>query len=155
MKVWNYMMIMLVMMVFLSFIGFAPTGSDKVLEKVGIKINNQTGALIEADTLNSDMANGEDDEGNPIGFWVLLSATSLAGALAVGYLTKSFEWKIVFIPFFVAFVYLFTSFGWGIVQLTQAEGESWLTAIIATIFLPLIGMFIFSLVEWFGGSPSD
>lgn len=150
MKVWNYMMIMLVMMIFLSFLGFAPAGSDGVLDVMGVSINNQTGVLESGDVGNSSW------------FDFLFNATTgkllavgAGAAIIVGFFTRQFDWKIVVVGFFTSFVSLFVSFGWGIIELARSTGDNWLIAVVATIFLPLTAMFVFSIVEWFGGSPSD
>jgi len=147
MKVWNYMAIMLTMMVFLYFVGFNPAGSGDVLSSAGIQINSTTGELIEGDVGNSDWYDGLFNATN--GWLVLLGVGS---AIVIGFITKSFEWKLVLIAFFTTFVAKFVTFGWGIINLARDTGETWLIAIIATIFLPITAMFIVSIVEWFGGS---
>jgi len=150
MKVWNYMAIMLTMMIFLYFLGFSPAGSKDVLTDAGIIINETTGELVTGDIANSnwfnDLFNITDG---------LLVLAGIGAALVVGFYTKTFDWKITLIGFFTAFVIKFVTFGWSIIQLAQDTGENWLIATIATVFLPLIAMFIVSIVEWFGGSPSD
>jgi len=150
MKVWNYMMIMLTMMVFLYFLGFDPAGTQTVLGDVGIEINSTTGELIEGDISNSPwfskLFNKTDG---------LIFLFGVGAAVIIFVITRTFDWKIVLVPFFSVFVIKFVSFGWSIVNLAIDTGETWLIGIIATIFLPLTAMFIFSLVEWFGGSPSD
>jgi hypothetical protein len=142
MKVYNYMIIMLTLMIFLYFLGFSPAGSQPILKDAGIEINSTTGELIEGDVGNSGWFN-----------WVNVSIFGLAlgTALTVGYFTRTFDWKILLVGFFSAFVFKFVTFGWGIIQLAKDTGESWLVAIMATIFLPLTVMFVFSIIEWFGG----
>jgi uncharacterized membrane protein len=149
MKVWNYMAIMLTMMVFLYFLGFNPAGTSSVLSSAGVVIDPTTGELITGDVANStwfDMFFG--------GLGILTLALT-GGAIIIGLFTKSFEWKLVVLPFFTFFVFKFLSFGWGIVQLAKDTGESWLVAIIATIFIPLTIMFGVSIIEWFGGTGGD
>ena len=146
MKVWSYMSIMLTMMVFLFFLGYSPSGVDTTLEDAGIIINETTGELIKGDISDSDWA---DDLFNLTDGLLVLAG--LGAALIVGLYTRTFEWKIVLLGFFTVFVKKFLSFGWAIVQLAQSTGEGWLVAIVATIFLPLTAMFVFSIVEWFGG----
>ena len=147
MKMWNYMAMMLTMMVFLYFLGFNPAGSSSIVQDTGIVINQTTGELITGDIANSnwysDLFNLTDG---------LLILAGLGGAILVGLFTKSFEWKIVLLGFFTSFVVKFISFGWVLVSFAQDTGESWLIAIVATVFLPLTVMFIVSIVEWFGGS---
>lgn len=150
MKVWNYMAIMLVMMVVLTFMGFAPAGSQDVLQSVGININQSTSTLISGDVANS---NWFDKLFNTSSGLIVVAGFSTA--IIVGLFTRQFEWKLVLVGFFTSFVLLFISFGKGIIQLAQSTGENWLIAVVATIFLPLTAMFVFSIVEWFGGSPAD
>jgi len=150
MKVWNYMMIMLTMMVFLYFLGFQPAGTQTILSETGIQINSTTGELIEGDISDSDwyrkLFNATDG---------LIFLIGIGSAIIIGFITKTFDWKIALIPFFSLFVAKFIGFGWSIVDLARSTGETWLVGIIATVFLPMTVMFIFSLIEWFGGSPSD
>jgi hypothetical protein len=146
MKLWNYMMIMLTMMIFLAFLGFSPAGSKGVLSDVGIVINETTGELIEGDIASSNWTDSLFNSTNG-----LIALIGIGGAVIVGLWTRTFDWRIVLIGFFTAFVTKFITFGWGIVQLAMDTGETWLIAIIATVFLPLTVMFVFSIVEWFGG----
>ena len=146
MKVWNYMMIMLTMMVFLYFMGFSPAGTSSVLEEAGIVINATTGELVTGDISNSDW------------FELLFSLegliiiAGLSTALVVGLFTRQFNWKLVLVGFFTSFTIQFISFGWSIVSLARDTGETWLVGIVATVFLPITVMFVFSIVEWFGGA---
>ena len=142
MKVWNYMTIMLVLMIFLTFLGFPPIGSSEILNDVGIVMNSTTGEIV-----------GEDISGSNWQTTLLLILTSgIGSAFVVGYFTKTFDWRLALVGFFTSFVILFVKTGWGIMQLARDTGETWLIAIVATIFLPLTAMFIFSVVEWFGGN---
>lgn len=150
MKIWNYMMIMLTMMIFLSFLGFSPTGSGSMLNNLSISIN--TSATNPTDLVTADLVGSSWFEKLFNKTTGILALIGLGGAIIVGLFSKTFDWKIVMIAFFISFVSTFVYFGYSIVQLAQSTGEIWLTAIIATIFLPLTAMFIFSIVEWFGGT---
>ena len=131
MKVWNYMMIMLTMMMFLYFLGFQPAGTATVLADTGVVINSTTGELIEGDVSGSlwyaRLFNSTDG---------IIFLIGIGTAILIGFLTKTFDWKIVLIPFFSIFVTKFVSFGWSIVNLARDTGETWLIAIIATVVLP-------------------
>lgn len=146
-NVWNFMAIMLTMMVFLFFLGFNPVGVSTVLNDVGININSTTGVLEEGDVANSswsrDLFNTTDG---------LLVGLGIGSALIVGLFTRTFEWKILLSGFFLAFIIKFLAFGYSIVSLANDTGETWLVAIAATVFLPLTGMFIISIINWFGKS---
>jgi hypothetical protein len=149
MKVWNYMMIMLTMMIFLSFIGLPlnQTDDSSILSSVGININSTTGKLVSGDVASSSWY---DNLFNPTTGLIVLAG--IGTAIIVGFFTKQFDWKLVLVGFFTSFAIQFVSVGWQVVQLAKNTGEDWLVAIIATIFLPLTAMFIFSIVEWFGGA---
>ena len=150
MKVWTYLAIMIGMMTFLYFLGMGPTGAGNSLSGAGIVINQTTGALISGDIGASNWFS--DLFGDGIG---ILVALSTLGVIVVGLYTRSFEWKLVVLPFFLGTIAKFVSFGWAIVEMAEGTEQGWLVAIVATVFLPLTAMFIFSIVEWFGGSPSD
>lgn len=137
MKVWNYMIIMLTMMIFLTLMGFKPIGAEGVLDSFNINISSSTGQIAVTDLSNSLFYNQ---------LITILLLTAGAGAIIVGLFSKQFDWKIGMVPIFTLFVIKFVSFGWNIVYMTS---ERWLQAITATIFLPLTAMFIFSIVEWF------
>lgn len=147
MKVWNYMMIMLTMMMFLAFVGFPIAAGNTILAAMGIEINSTTGVLVIGDVANSQWY---DKLFNPTTGWIVVAGIGVA--IVVGFFTKQFDWKLVLVGFFTSFAIQFVAVGWSIVQLAQSTGESWLVAIVATIFLPLTAMYIFSIVEWFGGT---
>ena len=148
MKVWNYMFIMLTMMIFLSFIGMAPTGSQAILGNMSVVVNSTTGELVESDLASSSWS---DYLFNPTTGKLLLIV--IAGAVIVGFFSKQFDWRLVLIGFFTSFVAQFISMGWSMIQVAKdTVGGEWLIPIIATIFLPLTAMFIFSVIEWFGGT---
>jgi len=146
MKVGNYFAIMLTMMVFLYFLGITPSGSENIISDTGIEINQSTGELISGDIAESNWYNEIFN-----GTTGILFTIGLAGAVIVGFFTKTFDWKLALLPFFTSFVGKFVSFGWSIVTLAKDTGESWLIAIFATIFLPITVLFIWSVVKWFGG----
>lgn len=146
MKVWNYMMIMLTMMIFLSFLGLAPTGTTEILNNMSIGVNTTTGD-VQGDLTSSGWFNFLFNATTGA-----LLAIGIGGAVIVGFFTKSFDWRIVLIGFFTAFVAKFVSMGWSMIQLAQSTGQTWLVWIIFTVFVPLTAMFIFSIVEWFGGT---
>lgn len=149
MKMWNYMAIMLTMMVFLFFLGFNPSGSSSIVSDTGIQINQTTAELIEGDISNSTWYNKLFNLTDG-----LIVVAGLGAAIIVGFLTKTFDWKIALSGFITTFVIKFVSFGWSIVSLAQDIGETWLIGVVATIFLPLTVMFIVSIFQWYGGSSS-
>jgi len=148
MKVWNYMMVMLTMMIFLFFMGLSPPEVSTKLDKMGINISSTDASLVSYDVGNSNWYSFLFS-----GSGALLLTVLTGGAVIVGFFTKSFEWKLVLLPFFTTFVIAFVGFGWSIITLaSNNDSAGWLVKIIATIFLPLTVMFIVSIVEWFGGA---
>lgn len=148
MKLWNYMMIMLTMMIFLFFMGLSPPAVSDKLSDMGIGISTTDATLTSYDVGNSGWYTTLFS-----GVGALLLTVLTGGAVIVGFFTKSFEWKLVLLPFFTSFVVVFVGFGWSIITLVKTtEGSGWLVPIIATVFLPLTVMFVFSIVEWFGGT---
>ena len=146
MKVWNYMIIMLSLILFLNLIGIPTEGSDAVLSSAGIVVNSTTGELVTADVGDSAWYT------KTFGVAGILVVVLTGGAIIVGFFTKNFEWKLVLLPFFSAVVIGFVATGKTIIDLAIATEARWLIAVIATIFLPLTAMFIVSVVEWFGGT---
>ena len=146
MKVWNYMMIMLTMMIFLAFVGVPITGGNTILKSVGVNGTSSTGTLETGDVTDSEWYNELFNATDG-----LIVVAGLGVAIIVGLFTRQFDWKLVLVGFFTSFAIKFVSVGWSVVQLAQATNERWLIGVVATIFLPLAAMFIFSIVEWFGG----
>lgn len=147
MKVWNYMIIMLVMIIFLSFMGYTPSGSEDITKSIGLEVNSTTGEVINADVSNSDWYDELFNKTNGLMF-----LAGIGVAVIVGLFSRQFDWKLTLVPFFTTFVVKFASVGWGIIQLAKVENQTWLVGIVVTIFVPLTVMFVFSIVEWFGGN---
>jgi hypothetical protein len=145
MKVWNYLIIMITLLIFLEFVG-VHTGGGILLNKVGISINQENSILETSDIQQSEFY---DDLFGAGGILILVLT---AGAVIVGFFTKSFEWKLVLAPFMTGVVITFVSAGVSIINYARTTGEHWLIAVISTIFLPLTIGFVYSVFEWFGGS---
>jgi len=144
MKLWNYIILLVTMMIFLEFVGI-PTGLSATLENFGISINPATANLITADLESSNFF--DRIFGNTGVLIILLGG----GAIIVGLFAKSYDTSLVILPLIVLIGTLFASTFWTIIKYTQALGQSWMTALIATIFVPLGIGFIWSCVEFFRG----
>ena len=142
MKVWNYIMIMTTMIIFLNFVGLPPVGTDNLFNETSISINStSTTNPINVDFQNSDLFQS-----------ILIALAAGAGAaIIVGMFTRQFEWKLVVLTPMLAIAALFISTSWSIVQLAASTGESWLIMVIATIFVPMMVGFGISVMEWFAG----
>ena len=140
MKVWNYIIIMLTMVIFLTFTGFTPSASPTSNLSIGFNVTSETNP-VSVDFQNSSWYQS----------MILALIAGSVGAVAIGLFTKQFEWKLVILTPMLALAGLFISVGWSIVQLAISTGEGWLVAVIATIFIPFMVGFGISVMEWFAG----
>lgn len=148
MKVWNTLAMMIGMIIFMYFLGF-DLGVAERLNPAGIYLNSTNMSASKVDVAGSSWYT------TLWGAAGVLLVIGLGSAITIGYLTKSFDFKIALIPFFTAVVIVFVSFGWSAVELARNTGEDWLSGIVVTVFGLITVMFVFSVVEWFGGSPSE
>ena len=141
MRVWNYIVLMLTLIIFLEFVGFhTPAGS--ILNSLGIEISSTTSDLGEITLASSNL----------FGLLAVLSgAIAIGGTIIVGFFTKTFDWKLVVVVSIIPILILFVGTGVGIINYAISTGEKWLIAIVATIFLPMTAGFIWSVVDWFAG----
>jgi hypothetical protein len=142
MKVWNYIVIMTTMIIFLNFVGLAPTATNSFSNQTSISFN----ATSATNPISVDFQNSSWFQS----ILVALIAGSV-GAVAIGLFTKQFEWKLVVLTPMLAILGLFITTGWSILQLAVSTGEGWLIMVIATIFVPMMVGFGISVVEWFAG----
>lgn len=145
MKVGVYIVIMITMILFLEFSGFHTPAGAMLNSTLGYSINNQTSVLETGDIKQSIFYNDIFLKGSG-----LLMIVATAGAVIVGLYSKSFDWKLVLVAFMTEVVILFAATGWIIVQYSRTTGQDWLVAVIATIFLPITGGFIWAIINWFG-----
>jgi hypothetical protein len=146
MKVWNYVVITITMLIFLEFMGVQTT-ANSLLDLVGIDINSENGTLTSGDVTNSAFFTNAFGIG--VGILVVIAS---AGGIIDGLFGKQFDTRLVILPFITGTLALFMTSGWNIVQYAYSTGDSWLGAIIATIFLPLSVGYALALVEFFGGT---
>ena len=145
MKLWNYMVMLVAMMIFMEFVGI-PTGLSLVLNTVGININPVTHELINADIESSSLFN-----------WIFAATgvlVVLAGgaAVIVGLFAKSYDTSLVILPAIISVGGLFAgTFGF-VIQHISSYGDSWATKIVVIIFGTLGVGFLWSCVEFFRGS---
>lgn len=147
MKVWNIIAIMLGTMIFLEILGFGLITSGTVLSDAGITINSTDMSQSTLDVSNSNWKDLLFNSGTGL-------LIGLGLAIAIGFLTRTFDWKLVVVPFFTAYLVLFLSFATNIFNLVKGE-SAWLIGIVITVWGFITVMFVFSIIEWFGGSPSD
>lgn len=133
------------MMLILEFLGI-PTGLSTTLDNFGISINPNTSQLITADLENSGFFS--KIFGNTGILIILLGG----GAIIVGLFAKSYDTSLIILPLVVMLGTLFASTFWSVIKYTQSFGQDWMTALIATIFIPLGIGFLLACVEFFRGS---
>lgn len=144
MKMFNYIIIMIAMMLFLEFTGIH-TGVNSTLSAIGVNINQEDSSVIEAGVDNSTFFKKVFDSS---GIFALLLA---GGAIIVGLFGKQFDTSLVIVPMVIYIGTTFIStFGFLLVY-TIALNQNWLTALVCTIFIPLEVGFIISVIDWFGG----
>jgi len=145
MKIWNYIVFFTAMILFLEFVG-VPTGLSATMDYFGVEFNPTTSELITADVLNSNFYAFLFGAGG------LLIALGLGAAIVVGLITRQFDMNLALIPLSTTVLVLFASTGWTIVRYVQSLGQGWLTALIATIFVPLSIAYLFAIVEFIRGT---
>ena len=146
MKLWNYIIIFITMILIIEFSGLH-TGLGGTLKTFGITINPTTSELEEADIQNSSLFLRIFQTN--VGILAALLATGV-GAIIVGFFAKSYDPSLILLPLIVFIGGLFASTGLALINFIP-ENETWLKALIGTIFLPLIAGYVWSCVEFFRG----
>jgi len=144
MKLWNYIVLLLTMILFLEFVGM-PTGVSLILDTFGININPTTTELVTADIENSTFFG-----------WVLAGSgilVVLAGgsAIVVGLFARSYDTSLVILPALISVGTLFAGTFWLVIKyVSDAPGSTgWAVKLVAMIFVPLAAGFVWSCVEFF------
>jgi hypothetical protein len=144
MRLGGWITMLLGMMIFLEFLAI-PTGLSVVLQNFGVSINPNTAELVDADIENSTFFGWIF--GNT-GVLILLIG---GGAVIVGLFAKSYDTSLIVLPILVSIATLFASTSWAIINHAQSLGQGWITALVATIFIPLGVGFIWACVDYFAG----
>ena len=145
MKLGEFCVVILVMIVFLEFVGI-PTGLSTIAQSYGIEINPATSQLT-----NADMGNSESYLylfGTGIGVLVILAT---AGAVIVGLFAKTYDVSLIILPLVISTAGIFITTFWTIILYVQGFNQVWATNLI-TIIMGGIGVaFIWSCVNYFAG----
>lgn len=145
MKLGEFVVVLIVMTVFLEFMGI-PTGLSTILSSYGININPATAQLTSADMGNS--AFYLKIFGAGAGVLILLSA---GGAVIVGLFAKSYDVSLVILPLIITTATIFITTFWTIILHVQTLDQVWATNLI-TIIMGGIGVaFIWSCIDYFAG----
>lgn len=143
-KLGEFVVILITMLMFLEFVG-VPTGLSLVLNNYGVNINSNTSELVSADLGNSTFWSFVF--GNTGILIVLLGG----GAIIVGLFAKSYDTSLIVLPLVTTTATLFISTFWSIIKYTQSLGQTWMTALITTIFVAMAVAFAWSCVDYFAG----
>ncbi len=141
MKIWNYIVIFITLFMFLEFVGF-PMGFASTLSYFGITMVDSQ--LVSADIASSALYSYLF---GTVGILILAG-----GAVIIGLFSKSFDVNLILLPVITTVLVKFVSAGWIIVKYAQETGQSWLTGIVAMIFIPFTIGYIVAAVEWFRGT---
>ena len=154
MRLGEWMVMLSVMIMFLSFIG-VPTGLNPTISTLGINISS-----------NSTMTNADVESS---GFWGYLfgeSAFTLfgvsfskgilislvgTGVIIIGLFAKGYDTSLIILPLVVFIAGLFVGTFWAIISYVSTFHQWWMTSIITLIFGGLAIGFIMSCVNYFAG----
>lgn len=145
MKLGEFCTVILVMIVFLEFIGI-PTGLSTIMSSYGIEINPATSELTSADMGNSSFYLKIFGKG--VGVLILLSA---GGAVIIGLFAKSYDVSLVILPLIISTAGIFIATFWTIILHVQSLNQPWATNLITIIMGGLGVAFIWSCIDYFAG----
>ena len=144
-KLGNYLILLMGMMMFLEFLVIA-TGVSVILNTFNVQINPVDSTLIIADLENSGFFSQIFTSGG-----VLLSVIGGLTVVAIGLFARGYDPSLVILPAVVFVGTLFASTFWLMINYAMTFNQPWLTALVATIFIPLGIGFIWSNVDYFAG----
>lgn len=145
MKFSEWIVVLVVMTMFLSFVGI-PTGVSTILSDYGVNITSSQ--LVDADIGNSGFFNYLFGSGAGI-LIVLISST--AGAVIIGLFAKSYDTSLVILPVIVTTTGAFIAIFWSTIQYIMAFNQWWITSLVSIIFIGMGVAFIWSAVDYFAG----
>ena len=144
MKLGEFCTVILVMIIFLEFMGI-PTGLSAIASSYGININPATSQLINADIENSSFYLYLF---GAVGILIVLAG---AGAVIVGFFAKSYDVSLIILPLIIFTAGIFATTFWTLILHVQSLNQVWATNVI-TIIMGGIGVaFIWSCVNYFAG----
>jgi len=153
MKLGSWMVMIVVMIMFLSFMGLQ-TGLSPIPETFGININQTDSSVTNADLENS-------------GFWNylfgstaftilgiefskgILLAIAGTGVIIIGLFAKGYDTSLIILPLVIFIAGLFVSTFWAIISMVSIYNQWWMTSIITLIFGGLAVGFGMACVDYF------
>ncbi|KKK76331.1 hypothetical protein LCGC14_2864740 [marine sediment metagenome] len=138
MKIYKYLMIMIVSVLVFEIMGVT-TGAETILDLIGVDL--QAGEITVSDSTfyRRIFLSG--------GVLTLLTAATVVAGLLVGLRESA-----VVLPFIIGTLFVFAGTFVGIMQLTIASNQAWLSAIIVSILAPFSIGFAIALIEFFRGT---
>lgn len=155
MKLGTWMVMLIVLIMFLSFMG-VPTGLNPIPEAFGIDINNTDSTLEGADVESSNFWSYLFDEepfellGVKFSKGILLSLVGTA-LVVIGLFAKGYDTSLVILPIVVFIAGLFISTFWGVISYVSTFSQWWMTSLITIIFGGLAVGFIMSCLDYYAG----
>lgn len=150
MKVWNYVVISLVMMIFLTFLGFNIGGFTQLFNLVGLSYIPSTGEIANVTISASSFSDALFGTGGIKGLLIVLAAAG--GAVIVGLFAKTSGENLILLPFITGTLVLFLECFISLINYSIGSYPSWVTGIIVIIFLPLSIGYIVAMAEFFRGT---
>lgn len=141
MKLGEFCVVLLVMVMFLQFMGFQ-TGAEVIATSYGINISS-SGELNNADIGNSSSYLFIFGVG--AGILILISGA----VVVVGFITRSYDPSLVILPLITATATLFAGTFWTMILYVKNLGQPWATALITIIMGGMGVAFIWSCVDYF------
>ncbi len=147
MKLQIWLIMLVGMMLFMQFSGFH-TGLTGTLETVGIEI----------ETVNSTLVSDGSSQGiDNSSLWNKIFGTSgilvlLAGGalIAIGLFARGYDPSLIYVPFIIFVATTFIGTFWSVIIFAQNTGDTWVIAIVTTLFIPMGISFAMACVDYFG-----
>jgi len=150
MKVWNYVVITIVMMLVLTFLGFSIGGFSQLFTLIGLNYSPDTGQITNITTSAAPFMETIFGDGSVKG--ILLALLAAGGAVIIGLYAKADVENLILLPFITGTLVLFVEAFVSLMVYSISNAPTFITGAVVIIFLPLTIGFIFALAEFFRGT---
>jgi len=145
MKLPEFCVVIIVMIIFLGFMGF-PIGLSGVVGNYGVTINETTGELVTADMESSSYF--LDIFGGTTGILIALAGIA---TVAVGFFAKGYDTSLIILPLIITTGTLFAGTSWTIIKYVSELNQVWATNVVTLLFVGVGVAFLWSCVSYFAG----
>jgi len=145
MKLPEFCVVVIIMIMFLGFMGFPIAGLSDKTGNYGVTINETTGELINADVESSSLF---DKIFSGTGILVILIG---GGVVIVGLFAKGYDTSLIILPLVVVTGTLFAGTSWSIIKYVSELNQVWATNVVTLLFMGIGVAFIWSCVSYFAG----